>query len=151
MTNIKYLVSNTQITAEVLTALAHQLWHRLLNLFRALASLQPPHHFVKLWSQILSGLSLPLRVAFLRFGWILPLAVLGLVAGRRRLRELTPWLVLVGIGWLQTLIFFATGRYRIAVIAGFLALAAGGVATVVSRLRERHYLAPVAVVSVAGQ
>lgn len=83
----------------------------------------------------------PLRLTFVDFRWILPLAALGLaaVAGlgtRSRLSVATPWLVLVGIGWLTTIIFFATGRYRIPFLPGFLGLAGIGVAVAADSLRR---------------
>ncbi len=77
----------------------------------------------------------PLRVAFVDFRWLLPLAVLGVAAARSRrmLRSgppggvhLAPWLMLVAIGWISTILFFATGRYRIPFLAGFLGLAGLG-------------------------
>ncbi|MFN8549457.1 MAG: tetratricopeptide repeat protein [Candidatus Eisenbacteria bacterium] len=77
--------------------------------------------------QVLAGAHWPLRVAFLRFGWVLPLAVLGAAFALRgdRARS-TAWLALIGIGFVSTLLFFATGRYRIPVMGGFLGLAGVG-------------------------
>jgi Tfp pilus assembly protein PilF len=127
----------------------------------------------------------PLRVAFMRFGWVLPLAVLGVLAGSRRLGmfsgsrrrgattrqdsssagsptgeqeasgctrgpahpsqkrgidHLIPWLVLIAVGWLQMIVFFATGRFRIAVLPGFLALAGVGVAYLIDMVRRKRFL-----------
>ena len=108
--------------------------------------------------QILRERHLPLRFALFDFAWILPLAVLGLVAHvRSRLRSraksaeatpstppdcgtnaLTPWLIVIGIGWLSTILFFATGRYRIPFLAGFLGPAALGLALLVETAQKRR-------------
>jgi tetratricopeptide (TPR) repeat protein len=106
-----------------------------------------------------------LRLAFLRFGWILPLAVLGVVLGpivrdsvrspqepgarpafskRRpgRRAHLWPFLALVLTGWIATLVFFAAGRYRIPILPGFFALAAIGCEQLWRRRRDVRSLAP---------
>lgn len=74
--------------------------------------------------------TLPLRVAFLRFGWILPFAVLGWIAHLRSrngaLLRIYPFLALIATGWISTVAFFATGRFRIPIVPAFLALAALG-------------------------
>jgi 4-amino-4-deoxy-L-arabinose transferase-like glycosyltransferase len=80
----------------------------------------------------------PLRVAFVDFRWLLPLAALGLAgigtwrsfpakpgAGADR-PSLSPWLVVVAVGWLSTILFFATGRHRLPFLAGFLGPAGVG-------------------------
>ncbi len=95
--------------------------------------------------QILSGIAAPLRVAFLRFGWILPLAILGLLKRGPGLRQLAPWLLLTAVAWIQTILFFATGRYRVAVIAGFLGLAALGALSLVEMIRRRRIFVPILV------
>ncbi len=92
--------------------------------------------------QILAESSPPLRVAFLRFGILLPFVLLGAAtlflrsgqapaiqraaAQPRSIASLHPWLALVCTGWIQTVLFFATGRYRIPIVPGFLGLAAVG-------------------------
>lgn len=77
--------------------------------------------------QVLAGAHWPLRVAFLRFGWILPLAALGAVSVlRAERRHSIAWFALIAIGLISTLLFFATGRYRIPVMGGFLGLAGVG-------------------------
>jgi tetratricopeptide (TPR) repeat protein len=102
----------------------------------------------------------PLRVAFVDFAWIFPAAVWGGVvaarSGRRRGAappggpatkagkasppelpgSAVPWLSLIAAGWISTIIFFATGRYRIPFLAGFLGLAALGVSDLARRLRQ---------------
>lgn len=112
--------------------------------------------------------TLPLRVAFLRFWWILPFAALGLIAHLRTTRSskgaalqrsaarnsarqappnsaretppnaasapssergavsLYPFLALILTGWISTIAFFATGRFRIPMVPAFLAQAALG-------------------------
>ena len=123
-----------------------------------------------------------LRVAFLRFGWILPFAALGLIAHLRTARSskgaglrqspprstaleatreaarnsagaaprksareappssaraatssehgdavsIYPFLALILTGWISTIAFFTTGRFRIPIVSAFLALAALG-------------------------
>lgn len=89
--------------------------------------------------------AIPLRVSFLRFGWILPFAVLGSIVLFRSKRGPSPgqrssasrgeavpfngfpFLALIATGWIATLAFFAAGRFRIPIVPGFLALAAIGV------------------------
>jgi tetratricopeptide (TPR) repeat protein len=94
--------------------------------------------------QILREHAPPLRWAFVDFRWLLPLAALGLItAGRDRLHRLGPWLVFPALGLLSTVVFFATGRYRLATLPGYLALAALGVVTLTGMLRGRRFLAAV--------
>lgn len=66
-----------------------------------------------------------LRWAFLSFGWILPLAALGVP---RALRSASGGLVLAvtALGLLSTALFFVVGRYRIPFVPGLLLLAACG-------------------------
>lgn len=118
----------------------------------------------------------PLRVTFVDFRWIFPLAALGMaaIAGRwsgsglrarsggrtgfgpragpevsagsepegdrgpagPRLSIVAPWLVLVLVGWLTTTMVFATGRYRIPFLPGFLGLAGIGVAFASDAIRR---------------
>jgi len=61
-------------------------------------------------------------------------------AGRRRDEEaprLAPWLILVAVGWISTIAFFATGRYRIPFYPGFLGPAALGLLAVGEMIRHR--------------
>jgi hypothetical protein len=111
--------------------------------------------------QILRERHLPLRVALIDFAWLLPLAVLGCVAHfllwrRSRAKDstagksedtlqaqgaweaLVPWLILVAVGWLSTILFFATGRYRTPFLAGFLGPAALGLVLVFQTIRQRR-------------
>lgn len=104
--------------------------------------------------QILRERHWPLRLAFVGFGFVLPLAVLGGVLrlqpwlrSRResarteddpdleRARRLGPWLLIVAVGWLATILFFATGRFRMPFLAGFLGLAGVGLAELVQIIR----------------
>jgi hypothetical protein len=109
--------------------------------------------------------SWPLRVAFVDFRWLLPLAVLGIAAAwSRRTRQsgwgcrvpteggsqaacgrryggqdreyLASWLTIGAIGWLSTILFFATGRYRVPFLAGFLGLAGLGVSDLAGMVRR---------------
>ena len=89
--------------------------------------------------QVLKGIALPLRLAFVDFRWILPLAALGLIVGlRSRQTRLAPWLLLALVGWISTLIFFATGRYRVSVLPGFLAPASLGAVALFEMVRARR-------------
>ncbi len=90
--------------------------------------------------QMLREAHASLRVAFINFGWILPLAVFGAasaLADRRRVR-LSPWLLIIGLGWVSALAFFVTGRYRLPVLAGFLGPAALGVNGILEQARNRR-------------
>ncbi|MCA9729333.1 MAG: tetratricopeptide repeat protein, partial [Candidatus Eisenbacteria bacterium] len=101
----------------------------------------------------------PLRVAFLRFGWILPFAVWGAVSGlaRRRRRstqaaetvERWPFVALVVTGWIATIVFFAAARYRIPMVPGFLVLAAIGIVELWRNRRTPGRLLPGTAVIVA--
>lgn len=110
---------------------------------------------------VLRRASLPLRVAWIDFRWILPLSVLGLLVALRRPRgtggapkagpalrgpgessgrppRIAPWIWICLIGWVATTVFFATGRYRIPFLPGFLGLAGLGVAAAWSWVGERR-------------
>lgn len=104
----------------------------------------------------------PLAVAFLDFAWILPLAALGTgwwlrarrgivpsasPGGNRRgpvriadraIPEVIPWITLIAVGWISTIVFFATARYRIPFLAGFLGLAALGITALLEMVRSRR-------------
>ena len=84
----------------------------------------------------------PLRVAFVDFRWILPLAALGLAVewSRRRPRgaRLEPYLVLAATGWVATVLFFATGRYRVPFLPAFLGLAGLGVSALFDMWKARR-------------
>lgn len=101
----------------------------------------------------LADVALPLQLALVRGAWILPLAALGILAvarqGTRRGKPrpahggrtaLVPWLTLIGIVWLQMIVFFATGRYRIIAWPALLGLAGAGVAYGIAELRTRRWL-----------
>lgn len=110
------------------------LWTRKALLFFSPKEIPQIENF-----QVLAETVRPLRIAFLRFGWILPLFVLGAIAARGGTRQrLVPYLVLVAVGWISTVLFFATGRYRISILPGFLAPAALGVLDLAGALRARR-------------
>ncbi len=149
--------------------------------------------------QILRESTWPLRLAFIDFRWLLPLALLGLsalvpwrgaspagpgtrdaspagpgtgrsgssdsgaAAPRRstprprlsdsgtagsRLRQfdsgaagsmrMAPWLLLIGVGWVSTILFFANDRFRIPFYSGFLGLAALGGTFLIRTVRLRR-------------
>jgi tetratricopeptide (TPR) repeat protein len=101
--------------------------------------------------QILAEQAPALKIAFIRFGYLLPLALAGLFylirLRRRNVSEqkpdanghsLIPVLVLIAVGWAQTIIFFATGRYRIDVLPAFIVLGAVGLTYLVEQLRKKQ-------------
>jgi hypothetical protein len=105
--------------------------------------------------QALRELIPPLRLAFIDFAWVLPLAVLGVLSMTRFRRGTSrsrsqpegrpdqlrpgPWLVLVVVGWIAAVVFFATGRYRVPFLPGFLGLAGFGLASLVQAIRSRRF------------
>lgn len=52
--------------------------------------------------------------------------------------RLEPYLLLVAVGWIATIAFFATGRYRIPFLAGFLGPAGLGLAALIHAIRARR-------------
>ncbi len=116
--------------------------------------------------QVLAQESWPLRVAWLRFGWVLPLALAGALARRGRgarplgsrgippaaaepggAGTLAPWLALIAVAWIQTAVFFAAGRYRRPVMGALLGLAGAGLVRLAVTLRARQYRAALLVVA----
>lgn len=77
--------------------------------------------------QVLAEHHLPLRLAFVRFWLLLPLAVVGtVIVLRERNWGSCGWVALILIGWITTTLFFATGRYRLPILVGFIGLAGLG-------------------------
>ncbi|MCK4413955.1 MAG: tetratricopeptide repeat protein [Candidatus Eisenbacteria sp.] len=99
--------------------------------------------------QILAEQALPLRVAFLRFGMILPFVLLGVWRGWRQHRNLAPWLTLIASGWIVTILFFAAARYRIPLMPAFIALAAYGLVQSIRAVRGGHLLPLIGALSTA--
>jgi len=87
--------------------------------------------------RLLAHDTMSLNVAAVRFGWLLPLCVLGV--GLARSRAVGPYLVVIVTGLISTLLFFATARYRIPFVPGFLAVAGIGLAGCVEALRARQF------------
>ncbi len=91
-----------------------------------------------------------LRVAFIGFSWILPLAVLGIILTWKK-RAAAPWLTLIAVGWVSTVLFFATGRYRVPFLAGFIGPAAVGLEQLIGMARSRRFrMIALAVPVIAG-
>ncbi|TMA68990.1 MAG: hypothetical protein E6J69_06645, partial [Deltaproteobacteria bacterium] len=92
-----------------------------------------------------------LRLPLLGFGGIAPLALLGVIATRRREARLLCGFVLLYCG--SVVAFFIFSRYRIQVVPALLPLAAVGAAELVARIRDRSWkrvATATAVVAAAG-
>ena len=101
-------------------------------------------YYVRLWVPILQWLPATFWVCA-------PLAWVGLVTTMRRARVTWPLLVLVGASIAPLLIFYVLGRFRTAVLAGLLPLAAAGLVQLVGWARAGAYRpALVAVAAVIG-
>jgi tetratricopeptide (TPR) repeat protein len=111
------------------------LWGRKALLFLAPDEIPQINDF-----QILAVHAAPLRLAFLRFGMLLPFALLGLWFARRDGRTLAPWCILIAAGWIVTIVFFAAGRYRIPLLPAFFALGAYGLFGALQAVRRRRPL-----------
>jgi tetratricopeptide (TPR) repeat protein len=90
---------------------------------------------------------LPLRLAFVTFGLLAPLAALGLAASRRREELLVIGFVAATMA--MTVVYFYLGRYRLPAIPFVAVLAARGVVAAWS-LRRRPLLGAGAALGVAG-
>jgi tetratricopeptide (TPR) repeat protein len=77
-----------------------------------------------------------LRLPFPSYGWIVPLAVVGVVlAGTRRRWAALPMSLAI-IYSLAIAVFFVTGRYRMAVVPYLLVLSPGGILVIIEGTRE---------------
>jgi hypothetical protein len=92
-----------------------------------------------------------LDLAPIRFGWLLPLAAIGLARPMAR-RSAFWWFVALSTaaGLASTALFFVVGRYRIPWVPGLALLAAGGVADLAWLARERRWRGIVARVALLG-
>ncbi len=92
------------------------------------------------------------RLPFPTFGWIVPLALVGLILGAERRR----WALLpMGLTILYSIaiaVFFVTGRYRMAVVPYLIILAAGGILYLALELRSgrRRYVGPAVLILAAA-
>ncbi len=126
--------------------------HALILIGKKIIKFFSPREIPQIYNfQILAERHLPLQIAFIRFSSLLPLALAGLLMLRQKrirpfpnitFRELLPWLIPVAIAWLQIVMFFATGRYRIVILPAFLGLAGLGLAGLINLIRARSYLLP---------
>ncbi|TMA51455.1 MAG: hypothetical protein E6J75_18480 [Deltaproteobacteria bacterium] len=80
-----------------------------------------------------------LRLPLLGFGAVVPLALLGAVAGFRNRREIRLLCGFVVVYCASVVAFFIFSRYRIQVVPALLPLAAAGVAELIARLRGRSW------------
>ncbi|MCK4547079.1 MAG: tetratricopeptide repeat protein [Candidatus Eisenbacteria sp.] len=82
-----------------------------------------------------------LKLPFPSYGWIVPLAVVGVVlAGSRRRWAALPMGLAVAYS-LAIAVFFVTGRYRMAVLPYLLILSAGGILVLAEGLRDWRRIA----------
>ncbi|HWE38532.1 MAG TPA: glycosyltransferase family 39 protein [Isosphaeraceae bacterium] len=90
-------------------------------------------------------------LASVRFGWLLPLAAIGLARPKARRSAFWWFLVLsTAAGLASTAAFFVVGRYRIPWVPGLALLAAGGIADLAWLVRERRRRGLVARVLLLG-
>lgn len=85
---------------------------------------------------LLERFSWVLRLPLLHFGWIVPLALLGAVAGWRRSRAVRLLAGFAVVYWLSLVAFFLFSRYRLPVVLALLPLAALGATELVARIRS---------------
>jgi tetratricopeptide (TPR) repeat protein len=90
-----------------------------------------------------------LRLPLPDWGWILPLALVGAVAARRRARELVPTYAYALTMAAGTILFFVCARYRLPAWPAFLVLAGAGVEALVGAGRSVPARAAAAVAVVA--
>ena len=89
--------------------------------------------------EVVSHVAAPvLRWLPVSFGWVLPLAVVGLVAGTGRAR----WIVFTAaaLPGLATVCFFVVARYRVPLTIPLLLLAGNGLMGLWSAMRQRRWL-----------
>lgn len=93
-----------------------------------------------------------LRLPFPSFGWVVPLAVVGLVLGAARRRWAALPAALALLYSVTIAVFFVTGRYRMAVVPDLLVVSAGGILCLVEGLRagRRGLLGVAILAAVAG-
>ncbi|MGB7323821.1 MAG: tetratricopeptide repeat protein [Rubripirellula sp.] len=92
-------------------------------------------------------------LSFWNFGTLLPLAALGIVATRRRWRELWFFDVLILIMVAAVALFFILGRYRLPLVPLLIPFAAAGIVSALSSVVERKWsqlFFPVAAAAVMG-
>lgn len=112
-------------------------WGRLMavKLTWLLGRYEPPLESSYAWAESVSP---ALRWGSVGFGLVAPLAAVGLVAERRRWRELAPILVF-GLGYAATvLLTFVSGRYRLPMILPMLPLAGAGAVALARALAQRR-------------
>jgi hypothetical protein len=73
------------------------------------------------------------------FGLIAPLAAVGLLAGGRQLRRVSPLYLLVGVQVLALLMFFVYGRFRVPLLAALIPFAGLAVASGAAWITERRW------------
>lgn len=94
---------------------------------------RPDNYSYDNFQRFIPLLSLPL----VRFGWLAPFAMIGLILSARRWPELLPLHATMGIYLLSALIFFTQSRYRMPMIPLLALFAAHGAAGIARAARAR--------------
>ena len=99
------------------------------------------------WMERRDGVATWLRLAPLSLAWLLPAGLLlaGSAARRRGLRELSPWILMIGVPLAVCVVFFYTPRYRLPAAVAVVPLAALAI-SLVGRDRLRAWPALLALV-----
>ncbi len=91
-----------------------------------------------------------LWLAPVTFGWIVPLAAVGLIASGRRWRACVPLYVMVWGVLLAVVPFFIFGRYRLPIVPTVALFAGAGVVEIARRVREHGWRGGAAGIAVAA-
>jgi 4-amino-4-deoxy-L-arabinose transferase-like glycosyltransferase len=96
---------------------------------------------------VTSQFSWVLRLPTIGFGWVWPLAALGLVVTASRWRRLAPLYALIGVYLATCLIFFVLSRYRIPAVPVLIMFAAAACVWLYDALRARRAAFGIALVA----
>jgi hypothetical protein len=116
-------------TASSFAALLWRKWDRMWHWFEIPNN--ENYYYMKLRIPVLAWLPVT-------FALCAPLALVGLVLGARRIRQLWPLYALVALSAAPMIVFYVLGRFRAVLIAATIPFAALAIAHIVSSLRERR-------------